>query len=110
MFLEKTTQWLRSYGDHKSQFTTRDIYYTVSSVVSLIVSSGLCISALKLEPTEKQCDRQTFSWSPALDQIQYHWSTEYVDLSTYTPYFDVKPLEKVEIEWNNLLPGISLLN
>jgi hypothetical protein len=76
----------------------------------ILASVFISIRALKLEPTDAQCVQDSFSWSPASDQIAYHWEAfANIDFFTKTPYFGLVPTEEIEDAWNDLLPGMETL-
>ncbi|EPE30615.1 hypothetical protein GLAREA_03582 [Glarea lozoyensis ATCC 20868] len=102
--LHQQTKQLASLCSHQNRWRKNISILNISSFMGTIIASFICIKAINYQPTERQCDDNSYVWSPASDHISYSWSTEYVDLGTYTPYFDVVYKQVVEDEWNKIIP------
>ena len=80
----------------------------IASLILIFLSIAVLICALRLEPNDAQCVQRSFAWSPASDQIEYHWETfDNIDFFTKTPYFGLVPTDEIEDAWNDILPGIE---
>lgn len=88
-------------------------WHKVEFLLSLTALFLLCaifitIQAFRIEPSDARCDRFTYSWSPALEAVRYHWETfENHQFSFKTPYFGFEPTDQIEEKWNELLPSTS---
>ena len=76
------------------------------SILPLLTSVLVFILAPCHEPSDIQCVRHRFSWSPAIDSIKYHHETfDNIDFFTETPYFGLVPTQEIEDAWNEILPS-----
>lgn len=103
----QTKRWKNT---RETQRDRKAIFLNTTSLLSIILSTTICVKAFTYQPTERQCDDSSYVWSPASDHISYSWSTEYVDLGTYTPYFDVSYKDVVEDAWDQIMPSMCYSN
>jgi hypothetical protein len=74
-------------------------------VVLLTLSATIILLSFQIEPTDIQCVRHNFVWSPAESAIAYHWETfSDNDFFTKTPFFGLMPTQDLEDAWAEVLP------
>ncbi|TVY64238.1 hypothetical protein LSUE1_G008771 [Lachnellula suecica] len=75
----------------------------LASCFLLLSSIFLLVLAFYISPTDAQCIRHNFVWSPALDQIKYHWETfpDY-NLFNESKYFALSPTTEIERLWEEV--------
>jgi hypothetical protein len=91
--------------------SSKSLHLLLTVLPWLQISASIVIveTALRLEPTDKQCDSRNFSWSPAAREIQYDWKTfSNIGLFTESPFFGLNQTDAIELEWSNVLPGKNL--
>jgi hypothetical protein len=82
---------------------------TVLLWLQILASAVIIVAALRLKPTDEQCDSRNFSWSPAAREIQYSWKTfSNIGLFTESPFFGLNQTDAIELAWSKILPGKSL--
>jgi Mycotoxin biosynthesis protein UstYa len=106
---ELVRSWSQYYYTWRLHAARRHLSFSASSAL-ILAAVFISIRAFQLEPSDGQCVHHSFSWSPALDQIEYHWETfDDVDFFTKTPYFGLRQTEDIEDVWNDLLPGTECI-
>ncbi|KAK4240936.1 hypothetical protein C8A03DRAFT_41566 [Achaetomium macrosporum] len=77
----------------------------IASAILLALSILITVLAIFLEPSDVQCVRRNFVWSPATDQIEYHWETwADNDFFTKSRFFGLEPTQEIEDAWSEILP------
>jgi len=67
----------RSLGimDRTSIYNFKFYLSWLASCLLLFFSVFLLVLAFHISPTDAQCIRHNFVWSPGLDKVKYHWET-----------------------------------
>jgi len=80
----------------------------ILNIAMILVSAVIGIWSLVMEPSDVQCVRQSSSWSPASNQVEYYWETfEDVNFFIKSLYLGLDQTAEIEKMWNILLPGSS---
>lgn len=80
----------------------------IASCLLLLLSGLLFVLAFNIVPTDAQCIRHNFVWSPALDEIKYSWET-FADTPFLieSKFFGPMLSQEIEDAWEDVLVGMS---
>lgn len=92
--------------DRKSINNFKFYFSWIVSCLLLFFSVFLLVLAFDTSPTDAQCIRHNFAWSPALDTVKYHWETfpDY-NLFNESKYFALSPTQEIEDLWAKVQLG-----
>ena len=85
------------HNHYRSSITT--------SILHLTTAIWITIHSLTLQPTDAQCVRRMNSWSPAMNAIEYKWTTFLQVAFHIKSIYLSQSTAAVEAAWDSLLPG-----
>ncbi|KAJ6437213.1 FluG domain-containing protein [Purpureocillium lavendulum] len=81
---------------------TQEKALPILSPIFLVLSVAFFLGGRGIEPTDSKCVQSMSSWSPALDQVRYHWETFQNGFSQKSIYRG-RPTADLERAWTDSL-------